>query len=546
MNRFIFIIEIGVLAISALVTVSLNYFKIPVVIFQQLISVLIVLLVALLNKSLFAQSNSKSTKNLKWALLGLVSFLVQVTVVSSGGFFSPFLILVHIFALGAGFLVNFKVSLSFLIFSLLVLLANIFFDTNGAILVKQDFGSVLLYMLSFVITVPIVKVISQQYRVTDTISKLLAGQVNLDRSILEGIKDIVFVTDLNLKLISINDTAQSVLSLDSQSLKKASLLEILSLKDQNNQPVPKDFFPLDEIISKHQTRIMTNLFIYAKKATVPKKVSLQIRPVSSLEGQVNQLVFVFSETDLDLKDKFHQDLDQARHQHQLTLDQLRRSAVNIPDNLRAQLEIFNKINEDLILALELEDHPIKEQSSYQDIAAICQNIVDQKQSFARSLGVQLSFVLPPTELAEMSLLKLIAQNHTPSQALTTSGYSVPIDIKWLNIVIQKLLDIGIIIGSAQKDSAVTLVANRTVNNSQIDLAINFISPLLTPEEQSSLLIKYYGSLVNKTNLSHSSGLEGYIAQTIATHLNIPLTIKFTEPNHLHLILNISKKPRILT
>ena len=74
------------------------------------------------------------------------------------------------------------------------------------------------------------------------------------------------------------------------------------------------------------------------------------------------------------------------------------------------------------------------------------------------------------------------------------------------------------------------------------LGFSFTDPNLTNEQLPNLFNKYYPSLENISRLSLGSGLEGFIAKSVADRLNIPIDIKIV--NHqLVFIMRLSKKPR---
>ena len=116
--------------LSSFITIALTYFNFPISFIQQIIAVLIIIIVVTLNKSLFAASESQKVKQLKWVLLFIYTLLIQLTVISSGGIFSPFFILLHLSALGISLLISFSSAFVFVVFCLLVLGANIYLDKN--------------------------------------------------------------------------------------------------------------------------------------------------------------------------------------------------------------------------------------------------------------------------------------------------------------------------------------------------------------------------------------------------------------------------------
>ena len=120
---------------SSLIVLGIVNYAVPIRTIVQIIALL--LMVALIILHLFDHAFAR--KEVRWFLLFLMSFIVQLLVASTGGLPSPFFILFHLTALGVGLLINSTTALLFLASSALVLVGRILLDnwvlgSNGTVI----------------------------------------------------------------------------------------------------------------------------------------------------------------------------------------------------------------------------------------------------------------------------------------------------------------------------------------------------------------------------------------------------------------------------
>src|SRR5690242_14808876 len=106
-----------VISISAAFVILLNYYKVPEVVYQEITAGLLLVIIIISNvlSRVLSTSKNKLNRFRNNSLILLSSTFVQILIVSTGGLFSPFFILFHLFVLTTSFLVNTTVSLLFLI-----------------------------------------------------------------------------------------------------------------------------------------------------------------------------------------------------------------------------------------------------------------------------------------------------------------------------------------------------------------------------------------------------------------------------------------------
>ena len=544
-----FSFELIIFAISSAITLSLVYYQVPVRVLQQIITLLLVIILIFLNRFIF--SRTKPTVNVfsRLFLLLLGSLIVQLVVLSTGGFFSPFLILLHLFTLGTSFLLNLKASISFLIFSLITLVANIYLSQNLMMLFREDPFSFALYLVSFIVIIPLAQLLTRSYHIKDTISKILTEnlyQAQLKQDyILRGLNELVLVTDRNLKIVSVNQAVEKVIKLSSGEIVGKHLLEVLPLKNKDGSKVTAESLSVNQMITDKISRIIKNLYIDAGSKAAPIPVTIQERPITDSKGQVNQFVFVISEGHISgVYSAAHQDLDLAHKRHQAAFEDFEK---NIPNssvaNLKLRAELLKNMEEDLLTAQEIEDHSIKESPAFPDVAEICQQAIILKRELAKNLNVKLDFVLPTEESITESTLLSLKEKKVVTSILPVSNFSIPYDPRWLRLLIEKLLDIAILLSSSQKDPIVQIILSQQ-NSKEVMLTFSLTCPPVSQNVQQELFTKYFGQLGAKTNLKLGSGLEGFILQNIVSHLKLPFRVRsdqYPRPGRLTFELEFSRE-----
>lgn len=533
--------------LASFITLASVYLKASTTTAQQTVAVLLLLLLLTSKRFVFSpQGSSKLYRFLltRFILVTLSALFVQLLILSSGGFYSPFLILIHLYTLGASFLVNIATAITFMVLSLLVLIASTFLNETLRSFFQSDPATAVIYLISFIVIVPLAQYLMRTYHLKDAISKVLTEHLQIgekrEQSILRGLTELVLVTDVNLRILSINEAVEKMLQISTEQIVGSFLLNTLSLKDRTGSKATSETLAIDQVLNDKASRIVEG-FTLQSSVGREIRVVIQIRPVVSVKGNVNQIVFVITEGSIN-KEGQHSNLEIVKQKQRLMADRLKKALTqaNLP-NLKIQAELFSKTEEDLIIALEIEDHPIKQSVSYQDIAALCEKVVSEKQEFANSLGVNAKFILPQQEVGEAALLSL-KKTDVSSEVLSLSDFAVPVDYRWLELVLQKLTDLSILLASGLKNSSVSLMASRPDANF-VDITITGSAPNLSNEDLQKIFQRYYGDLVNRTNLRLGSGLEGFIAKVVADSIDISIKANWSD-NLLIFQIQLTKNPRL--
>lgn len=138
--------------------------KVPLFATQQTVMVLLLCGIILLNL-LFIKPLRRFSYLRKWILVFFALLIVQLTILSTGGIYSPFLILLHLLILGIGIFFDFKSVVLFLDSMILVLLFNSYINWKELFLLHSDPFTLLLYLLSFLVILPVIYLLHRHYKI---------------------------------------------------------------------------------------------------------------------------------------------------------------------------------------------------------------------------------------------------------------------------------------------------------------------------------------------------------------------------------------------
>lgn len=538
--------EILPFLLSSGTSISLIYYKFPLLRIQQIVSLLLVVILLFLTKLSGFKSNVLIREGYKFGIIYVLSLFIQLLVIATGGFFSPLLIVIHIFTLGVSFLLNVKSSVSFLIFSLAVLIFNTQFNASMLQLFKEDPASVILYITSFLIIIPLAQTITRTYHIKDNLSKKLGQYLQISESksesILRGLNDFVLITDNKLTIISANEAVQKMLKKGEYDLIKKPLLEVVKFQDLNGNPVTFESLQIGNILKDKYARIIEGFSFFIEGQSLPTKVTIQIRPIINHLGNIDQIVFVITSGQSIGFQSTHPDLEQAKLRQRSLFNQIRNTFINhnLVDDI-VKFELFNKSEQDILTVQELADHSLKATNSFEDIAFICKEIISKKTEFARSLGISIQFNIIDDKDLEISYIKL-RESNSALLSESDSSYKCLIDKKWISVLIEKLIDTSVLISQSQINKEIIVSLKHQSDNS-IGIIITSEVPLIILENKDEILNEYYGKLSMVGSMALGSGFEGFIAKKIADQLNVPIEIR-TEKDSGRIVfsLSVSKNP----
>lgn len=490
--------------ISSVTALVLTYYKVPTGALQQGTALFLIILLIFYKR--FISTNSKlSGKLFRLSLLIASSLSVQLLIIQSGGFKSPFLILLHLYTIGASFLLQMGSAISFLMLSILVLAASIFINPALMASFHQDPGAIALYLVSFFVIIPLSQFVMNTYHIKDALSKLLKENIELEqkreKTILSSLNELVIITDVNLRVLSINDAVEKDLFLP-ETITGNNLLNVLHLKDQSGSIATPESLSISNMMENRITYIIEGFYLETK-LTKQLKVTIQIRPVTGPTGEITQITFVVTDARVAGL-QTHANLEKTKQHIQIIFESLSKSIVSgeLPA-IKARVYLLKKAYEDLLLAQELEDHSFRKIMSLQNLAALLTNVAAKKREFTASLGINLEF-----------------------QILAYSNLTVLTDPRWLTLFFEELIDIASFLVAGKPDPNISLFLQ--TQNKKVEVYLSATPVKISLIEIQELFKQDYGKLASRPNLAFGSGLEGFIIKSISGELSLPLSTKVSE------------------
>lgn len=505
---------------ASILVLLLRVLNLPFPLIAQLL-LLSILIIALFFSHVFLSRRLPYWSYIRMGLVWVIAFLTLFTVMSTGGLYSPLLILVLLFFIGASFLLSLPEAISFLISAVALLLLGIAVDPAVRQLVKDDPAVAILYLASFAAVVPLAYLISRQYQQKEATSKEFGHQVSLDQAILEQVQDLLFITDTSLTVLSVNKAAETMLKKAAAELVKKPLLDILLLRSGNGLLSTAGQLTIPTILQEKTGAILPDLLLLTANSATPLPVTLQVLPMTNLAGQVESLTFIVSlqtTNQPDHDDSLSEASEMALTRYQALTEQLKQSlsAAGLVQ-LEAITELAFRMSEDVRLSLTLKHITLEQNRLAVDVAQLCSDVVALQQQFGRVLGATVRWV-PPTDGIAATNVSVPAQIQVLANSTLSTGplYTATVDPQWLGVLLQKLLTLAIVITTGPGRHEVVTQVRRTETG--LDIIIEGATTSITETEQLFQL--------NPNQVG--SGLEAILARDLAEKLAIPLTISISE------------------
>lgn len=553
------IVEYLLLFFSSLIPLAIVYYRVRLEIVQAFVATILVSLLIVTNRFILPQGHALG---LGWRLflLFILSTLLQVVIFLTGGFYSPFLILSHLFAVSTGFLFSLRIALGFLFFAVSTLLVNtLILDKKMLSFFLSDPWPVVLYIFSFTTIIPLYYLVVSRYNVKDAISKILTSQLKLTttqleltdkelkltrartHSLLGGFEDLIIITDTNLRVLSVNDATTRTLHLSSSELLGRFLFDVLQLKNTEGELLNVRSLTIAKVLNEKITVSFGNLLLYTRGSVFPKKAGIRVRPIPNLQGSLDQVVFIVScATTEEGKGKDHSIVEQALLKQGSALEELKNYLRNKElGEFKAKVELIERTEKDILTTQEIEEYGLKPNITFVNVAELLYRIILRERDFAGDFKLPVNFKLDKKFVDLYPSFKS-ADEDFPT-VVTTQYFSAPADARWLDIFFSKIMDILVLVAIKKENAFVQ--AELLYDEKEVTLIARASTAPLPSDYQALLLTAYYGNLGLQTNLSLGSGLEGYLIKRISLLLKIPLEIKYqADPGVISVISRLSKTP----
>ncbi len=521
------LIPLLVFLIATLISSVFIRLAIPQLVTHQIIALLVLCFVCLSLVSQVRLFRDFFITKGKWLVLLLLTVIVQLLLISTGGLLSTFFILFNLFILGISFFFSFSVAVLFVLFSLpLFGLAMI---SNPVLLqaVLDDPATPILYLLSCLSILPVSYILASRYHFKSKITNILQKQLELEDTILDNLHELVIVTDSSLNIVSVNDVVERVLHRSRAELIQIPLFNVLYIKDSNGVLLTPEKLSLPMLLEQKNNKEMQDLTMVTTTVS-PKKVSMRITPINDVDGKNHQLSIIITEksgysNNLSLR----KEVQLALTKHQAAISSFKKILGENRDiGMKTKLILLENSEQDIITILRLDELLSEARRVRFDIAHMGKKTLAIEQEFADTFHVPLDFAFE--NFGKNDIEPIIAGQQAISyDQLTGPFFTISYDIRLVSLALQKLVRLGILFASSQKNPLVQVRLTRS-SEQKIQLAVSASCSPKVAEHKHALFSMYYGVIAGESNLALGSGLEGVILKTVTDRLEIPLTIEYQE------------------
>lgn len=498
------------------IVISLSLFAIPADLIIKIIALLVLLilvLVVIFNHLLYK-------KKFRYLLLFLTTLTTQLLVISTGGFYSPYLVLFYFFALGISLFFTVNTSLFFLISSFAVLIGDVLLDKTGQNLWQNDPGAVILYSLSFLAIIPIAQLLASKYKLKDNFLKLMKKQIALQETIISEVKEMIFIIDNEKNILAVNDRVEHMLGRTRESLIGQPVLTILFLRDSAGKLINNSDLGIEELKKTKKTKKINDLIFIPPGAGSVKRVNVILKPNLNLKDELEQVSIILHENRVNTE--IYKNIEEADARLGAKIGDLKIKFAKTDIDSLNQLILIERLKNDILLMHTIEDHLLPEKKIVIDIAVLCRAAVNSEQDFAKACGVPLKFALPDFTQEEYSKMVTPLIDVKPED-FTGPFFTARCEVRYVNIAIKKLIELALLMSSPADNSEVMVQVERN-KDKKIIIGINCKASEYIIRNHNEVFELYYGSLIHEAKLNQGTGLEGHLAAQILKELNIPLAV----------------------
>lgn len=480
----------------------------------------------------------KASSYEKWFFLFWGSILLQMLILSTGSIQSPLIILLYLALIGLSLVFSFSVGLLFLFFSLVVIAGDIVIHHTFITLFLANPGEIILETVSLLVIVPITYIISYKYHIRDWLFSTLRSRITTDEVILEHLDELIIITDSNLTILSINEAVEKTLSQSRAELIDKPLFNVLIIKDAEGNLVTKEtFFPNGD--TSHQPVTNTHTLTLFGSAIPKKEVSIQVQSINDEDTNTNQISFIitYNQKSSSLLNVTESTIERARVKYEALNENMKRQLKNNFPTLETQMLLLEKIETDIYDSHILQEHASINKNSRIDLSILCKKIAFSEKTFATAFGVTINFKLRNFGMKDIT--PFLAGNFSVKpEKFTGHFFTASCDVKKMEILIKKLIDICIFLSSKEKNKIISVEIERKEED-KIVIEIISSCPLLERLDIKDIFIPYYGKLGKRTNLHLGSGLEGYLIKTLTTMMDITLDTQLTKDTASRIIFTLT-------
>jgi hypothetical protein len=528
-------LELVVFLIASLISVGVVYLNIPKNVIFVSLSIIVASMLVLYNK--YPISYLQQKENRLMLLLGLFisGLFIQLLLIATGGFFSAFIIMLHLYTLGMSFLFNVKSAMAFLMLSLGVLVTTVIFDSRMQQLFKDDPWSFILHGISFLVVIPLAHIVVSTYQMKDALSKMLTEHLATkelqDESIFKGIGEFVIIADKNLNVIFANEALKKSLDLETAEIVGESIFSVLPLGSQTGIPADMSTLSIEQAIADRAAHKVKGFHIVPKNGGKKMPVLIQVRPIFEDTGVLKQVVFVLTpDQDVTSLDAVDNKLLAARRS--ILKSELEKELLNHndPQAVKHFLLLMAQIDDILLYQdLEIYGNVITPHKMLINGVDLLKSSADSNVKFLNAFHLNLD--LEETQEALVSFTTQTGLSGFSLYSYKKHNFLISVDQFYLKLLIERIFRLlSIVNASVTEKKLIIRVGYNDSDQPAIIVAVQI--PQNLSANVLELLSQNYGAKSREKELFIGSGLEGLLAKKIAELLYYNITLVFSQKTGL--------------
>lgn len=503
-----------------------SFFVFGNVTLTQIIQILavLVLLIGLVIKFVLPRINENTKKFFYFLIFLPVVLFIYLLIFTTGGITSPFLIISHFAAIALAFLISPSASINFIISSLILVGANLKIDESARLFITQAPFAAILYLIAYIALIPISHLIAKEYRVKEQWAKILEKQIATSKSqeetMLKNITEAIIVTDLNLKIVYLNQAVGKLLGITDTG---QSLFDVIGLKDTNGRDLFPYNLPFKRTIETKNPSYLEDLQV-AKKGGNFLRVNINVLPIIETEGTVGLMLIVKDRQELEKSAQLHQKtafitltyfLDILNRQKSMIL---RMPKAVVAEPLKATNDQLERVSKDLFYSMRLESGELGAIYTLVDVGKLTEMVVEEEQKRLEDSGIKIE-TYSPVKRPEVTAPKgdeiFKVEKHVFEEIFVLGNSP------WLKDSLLRLTNLFAMVCKAGQK--IRIQASHEQNLSKIIIYLPQIG--IDRTKAASLLEKFYGVLNQEPRLANGTGLEGYVAKSLIEMMggNIQIT-----------------------
>lgn len=468
---------------------------------------LLVLMVILYHRFLFPELAKKSQRLAIYVEIIPFLLLVPLLVLSTGGFLSPLLIIVHLSAISLAVVLNPVAALAFLLTILTVLVMH--FLTVSQLTIADNISLIIISFLSFIATIPLFYLFkSHEKTQVEWLSYLdkqvVTGQAQ-EKALMANLNEAIIVVSPEKYVLNMNKKAEDLTGFSQIEAVGKTYTDILKMQDSTK--VALTTTPVDRVIASNKALFLKDITVQNNRWGIKAKVKFS--PIRDSKSSLLGVLIVVSNATSATE------IEEIQN-----------------DTLSLALFKFNTLLSDTrsYNATLLEDPKLSPtQKTYADrISHINQDLLRLSDDFLLSIRLDEENVAIKTESIDISplledilaKLDILAQKEKVTHKLKRgSSLTIKTDKTLLTKALTNLLVIATRLSQDKDIIAIDVLADVE----RLKIYFNFETPIADLDTHM-LKEKFFGGGDLFISLPKATGLEIYLADNLLQLLGGQLVI----------------------